>query len=312
MHYKGRRPLRILYFGMPCAFSLPPLQALLASEHQVVGVVVPQHSAPLPGYTAPPAAITPHPQPSFIPLISTKSVQSLLQVAWACNIPVWQVRRLAAPQTLTALQTLQPDLAVVACFTRRIPPQLLALPALGFLNIHPSLLPSYRGPAPLFWTFRNGVSATGVTVHLMDENLDTGPIAVQGSIHLPDGCSGPQADRLCSTLGGSLLLATVQALHEGNVAYHQQPLAGTDAPWPQERDFVISTSWSAKRAYNFMCGTSEWDQSYPLVAGGEQLYLQAALSYDPNDVLEAAAVRVGREIYIQFNPGVLRAVVTNS
>ncbi|MBA3946038.1 MAG: methionyl-tRNA formyltransferase [Herpetosiphonaceae bacterium] len=312
MRHNGSHRLRIIYFGMPCAFSLAPLQALLAHRHEVVGVFVPAQTAPLPGHTAPIQAIISHQQPAFLPLVSTDSSQSLVQVAWTHSLPVWEVRRLAAPQTLTTLAALQPDLAVVACFSRRIPAPMLTLPALGFLNIHPSLLPAYRGAAPLFWSFRDGIAATGVTVHRMDAGFDTGPIALQEAISLPDGCSGPQADLLCSTLGGSLLLATMEALNAGTLEWREQPTEGTDAPWPQAKDFVISTSWSAQRAYNFICGTLEWEQSYPVAVGGEQLHFQTALAYDPHAVLDTPYVRVGHEMHIQFNPGVLRAALADS
>ncbi len=312
MHHNGLHPLRIIFFGMPCAFSLSPLHALLASEHEVVGVVVPAQRTILTGSAVPIQAITSPLQTSFLPLVSPDSTPSLVQVAWANQLPVWEVRRLAAPQTLATVAALEPDVAVVACFSRRLPPQLLALPAFGFLNIHPSLLPAYRGPAPLFWTFRDGVAATGVTLHRMDEGLDTGPIAMQAPVSLPDGCSGLNADWLCSTLGGSLLGGTIEGLSTGMLACHAQPSGGTYAPWPEAKDFVISTSWSAQRAYNFICGTLEWGQSYTLVVGGEQLCLQAALAYEPDGVLGIPFVRLGNRVRIQFNLGVLEAELTDA
>lgn len=298
--------LRVVYIGTRGAFSLPPLEALLAAHADVRAVIVPaapeqaESLAPLP-----PPRRAAH---SLIPMISSFVEETVVHTAWQRGIPVFAVRRFGA-----ALQAhcaaLQPDVICVACFPRRLPGWLLDLPTHGALNVHPSLLPAYRGPAPLFWTFRDGQQATGVTVHFMDESFDTGDIAAHASLTLPDGISGLAADQLCATLGGQLLVEALDQLQRGMLQRRSQPPGGSQQPWPAAADFVISTDWSARRAFNFICGTTEWGEFYTVEAGGEQLQIAAALAYDEHAQLDAPFVRAGDEIEIQFSPGVLRAQV---
>ena len=106
-----------------------------------------------------------------MPLLATQSDQNIVALATERNIPVWEVGDLRASATRETLAGYAPDALCVACFARKLPASLLALPRLGALNVHPSLLPDNRGPDPLFWTFWRGDEATGVTIHLMDERL---------------------------------------------------------------------------------------------------------------------------------------------
>ncbi len=139
-----------------------------------------------------------------LPALPLGQPADLLSLAWARGLPVLAVGDFDHADTLAALAAFAPDVAVVACFTRRIPPAALAVPRLGFLNLHPSLLPLYRGPQPLFWQLRDG-APTGATVHYMDEGLDTGDIAAQIAVPLPDGLSGPEAERTLALAGLGLL-----------------------------------------------------------------------------------------------------------
>src|SRR5205823_3279104 len=96
-----------------------------------------------------------------------------------------------------------------------LPPELLDVPRVGCLNVHPSLLPAHRGPAPLFWTFRHGDPLAGLTVHWMDEGIDTGDIALQEEIPVAEGTSGLDLQRECLERGARLLVEVVQAVATG-------------------------------------------------------------------------------------------------
>jgi methionyl-tRNA formyltransferase len=209
------------------------------------------------------------------------------------------------------LAKLAPDVACVACFPYRIPTALLNVPPAGFLNLHPSLLPAYRGPAPLFWTFRNGEQQTGVTVHFMDEGLDTGDIVLQAPLTLPDGISGHAAETRCAALAGQLLVEAVQALADGRLPRRPQPAGGHYDPWPSLAAFTLSPAWSARRAFNFMRGTAEWRQPYAIYLDGERFALQAAVSYNAGEELGQPYVRSGRSLRIQFSAGVVDAVLVD-
>ncbi|MEW5987608.1 MAG: formyltransferase family protein [Chloroflexota bacterium] len=295
--------LRVLYLGLWGGFSARPLLALLAAGMEVCGVVVPAAS----GDQRPIHPLLPTPSPSTLPIVNPRLNPTVVHLAWQRQIPVWEVGRPGAPETLATLGGLRPDVGCVACFSLRLLPALLALPPLGFLNVHPSLLPAYRGPAPLFWAFRQGEITTGVTVHFMDEGLDTGDVAMQASIPLPDGISGPAAEAQCATAGGELLVQTLQALQQGTLTRHPQATGGSYYPWPAAADFEMSTTWPARRAFNFMRGTAEWGPVYPVEVGGAWLTLEAAVSFTADMRLDAPRLDWGDDVWIQFSPGVLRA-----
>jgi len=298
---------RVLFFGMTGSFSHTILATLLAAHVPICGYILPtapQAEPPL--QRVEPLQTTGADDGELIILNPIRTPNSI-QLAWQHNIPIFEAGNLRAPTVQNFVAKLAPDVACVACFSKRIPPPLLAMPHHGFLNVHPSLLPAYRGPAPLFWQWRNGETQTGVTVHWMDERLDTGPIATQAPITLPDGSTGPQADQICATVGGELLVNVLRSLGRGEVPRHSQPAGGSYQPWPQAADFALSATWSAQRAFNFMRGTAEWGQPYSMTIDSEQLSLAEAVTYMPNERLGRSLLRGEEGLYIQFDPGVLHA-----
>jgi len=334
------KELRILFFGMLGAFSLPPLRALLAAGFPLVGVVIPgQDDAvavrPLDPVTATSAgsrqAVSSGSAPTISHLLLTPTQSNIVHLAWQQQIPVYEISHLTAPETRRTLAELHPDVAVVACFNKRLPANLLTLPQHGFLNVHPSRLPHFRGPAPLFWTFQAGIQETGVTVHFMDEGLDTGDIAAQAPLTLPTGVSGREADLLTGTLGGQLLVSSLRQLANGSLTRSPQPSGGSAQPWPQAKDFRVPTTWSARRAFNFMRGTAEFGRPYmiEMAAGeiggeaapstssgtastgsgtastGSVLTGSGAMSFTPGSVLSQPCVSEGDTVLVQFADGVV-------
>ena len=146
-----------------------------------------------------------------------------------------------------------PRCGLVLCFPRRLSAEIAALPAYGCFNIHPSLLPRYRGPSPLFWQFYNGERDGGVTVHRVTENIDAGPVIAQRRMVLHAGLDHAQAQCRFATLGVDLFVdcypqiaaghASVVSQHEPDASYY---------PAPIERDWLITHEWSAERAYRFI------------------------------------------------------------
>ncbi|MFL5800343.1 MAG: methionyl-tRNA formyltransferase [Roseiflexaceae bacterium] len=297
------RPLRVLYLGTPGAFSRAPLLALLDAGFVVCGVVIPaEHAA----------------QPAIVPLVSVGArsplpianpylTPTIVHTAWERGIPAFAAARLDDPATRATIADLRPDIACVACFPRRIPATLLRLAPLGWLNVHPSLLPAYRGPAPIFWALRNGETSIGVTVHFMDEDFDTGEIAAQAPLALPEGAGGAQADDICAALGAQLLVKTLRDLQRGALVPRRQAPGGTYYGWPREEDWTISVAWPARRAFNFMRATDDWRHPYRVETGGARLVLISALSYAAGETLGAPYLRGAGEVAIQCTPGVLRA-----
>lgn len=134
--------VRIVYMGMGGVFSLLPLRALLAAGRHVVAVVVPGVNT---------SWLSPETGGGALPLLASPVQPDIRHEAWKHGIPVLQVGRLSDEAALAAAASLRPDLICVACFPRMLPAGWLAQPELGCLNLHPSLLPAYCGPAPLFW-----------------------------------------------------------------------------------------------------------------------------------------------------------------
>jgi len=299
--------LRALFFGLPAGVSAAALEKLLAFGVDVVAVVVGAHTVPhlLPAPDAPWTRPSPH-VPLGLPIFNLADAADTLSVAWAAGLPVMAARDFNHPETLAALAELTADVAVVSCFTQRLPAALLSVPRYGFLNIHPSLLPAYRGPVPVFWQLRDGAE-TGVTVHYMDEGLDTGDIVAQAAEPLPDGISQADAERQLMLAGAGLLRGVLANLARGVVDRQPQPAGGSYFGYPQPADFALSIDWPARRAYNFMRATAADSVGYPVEVNGRTEWLATADHYEPNLELDRPSVRHGRHILIRFNPGILYA-----
>ncbi len=271
----------ILFLGMQGNFSYPPLQALLKAGIQVCAVVIPADQ----GITGDLPAIRRREQPqisrSMLPVLQSTVHTSILHLAWERHIPVWEVHRLSDPETISVLAAYQPDIICVACFSKRIPRAILDIPRLGCLNMHPSLLPTNRGPEPLFWTFREGSQQTGVTIHLMDEGMDSGPIVAQEVVEVPDGISYAQLEAQCAKLGGKLLARSVWDLYNSvAVPVSQDETKSSYHAFPSDDDFVVPVAeWSARHVYNFICGVASWGTPIILQVGDKTVHVKKAISY---------------------------------
>ena len=223
---------------------------------------------------------------TVLPLANASLHSSILQTAWAHELPVWEVQRLADPETLATLAAYQPDVICVACFSLRIPRVLIDLPRLGCLNVHPSLLPANRGPVPLFWTFREGVENTGVTIHMIDEGMDSGDILAQEPIAISDGISYDALEAQCIQQGKILLAQTVWNLSTGHATRTPQDNTKSSYyPFPSDEDFSISAEdWSAQHVYNFIRGVRSWENPIVLRNGEKTYRVDDALAYKQEEM----------------------------
>ena len=296
--------MRVAFWGTDGVFSHAALSGLLAADVRVHAVFIYDRAA-RPVAPAPP----PDAADGDIPLLTSFVQRSTTTLAWQRAIPVWRVGDVRHAATAQALAAQQADVACVACFPRLLPPSLLAVLRHGFLNMHPSLLPAYRGPAPLFWQLRDGVAKTGVTIHWMDASFDTGALAAQAPVTLPNGAGGPEADMLMAVAGATALARVLTQLAQGVVPRTPQPAGGSYQPWPKAADFALDLEWTAQRAFNFMRGTAEWGMPYPLQVNGARWSLRKALRVEPSGTLGSPWRREGELLHVQFNQGVLTASV---
>ena len=305
--------LRLAFFGSDCLFSETVLQMLLHSPHKVAAVIVPATGLPGGHVDRPIQALLPESAKVLeydahaLPVISPFVQRSILNIAWEKGISLFAVRNIASPETAGTISMVRADVACVACFPRRIPPSLLHVPRRGFLNLHPSLLPEYKGPAPLFWQLQAGEIRTGVSVHWMDAEFDTGPLADQRIVPLADGISETDATGLMARAGARLLVEVLDHVASGEIPYRKQPPGGQYQPYPRESDFMVSTEWSARRVYNFMRGTAVWGYPFRLEIEGEQFLLNDAISWSAHERLDQPYVRTDNDLLFQCTPGTVRA-----
>ena len=226
-----------------------------------------------------------------------------VEVAWEVGLPVIEVGAVDA-SGFAALDALEPDLVAIACFPWMLPKAWRERPPRGCVNIHPSLLPAYRGPAPLFWQFRAGEARTGVSVHAVDRSADTGSLIAQQAVAFADGIDTAQAEALTARAGAALIADWIV---EGRTVGPAQPSEGASAqPAPDEAARVIPSSWPVKRAFNFIRGAAAWGPFEIETAGG-RVPVHEAIAMDEAASLGTSHRAAGGDLLVQFSPGVLFA-----
>jgi methionyl-tRNA formyltransferase len=306
--------MNVVFFGMSGQFSRIPLEALLQARYAVRAIVTPAlngAAGPPVARIPPSAAVMPSSRRS-LPLLEPITTGGLMGLAAAHAIPVVEVGGLSAPAILDTIAAFAPDVVVAACFPWRLPEPLLALPRLGCLNLHPSLLPENRGPDPLFWAFRRGDDHTGVTVHLMNAGYDRGAILAQREIAMMDGVTVSALERVCAVVGGRLLVEALAELAVGTRApIPQDESRATAYPAPRADDFLISPQWTARHCENFTRGLIGAGRPILLTLGNELFQVIEPLGYDneTGNVPQAYHMR-GDIVSLRCSTGLWRARVT--
>jgi methionyl-tRNA formyltransferase len=234
--------LRIIYFGTP-AFAVPTLQRLLASRHTVASVVSQPDRPKGRGHHLVPTA--------------TK------EVAIAHAVPVLQPERLREDAFLRAVADLQVDLGVVAAYGRLLPETLLDIPRLGMINVHGSILPRWRGAAPVHRAVIEGDTETGVTIMRVVKELDAGAMFAIARRPIGPDETSVEVERDIAEMGARLLVETVEALADGRAIETPQPAEGvTYAPKLTKAESAVAWTEPAARIHNLVRGLQPW----PLVA----------------------------------------------
>jgi methionyl-tRNA formyltransferase len=298
----------VIFFGTTGAFSAPPLRTLLRADYNVRAVVLAalDRAQPIRRVPVTKAAA----RGRALPLLATHGDQHIVAIATERDIPVWEVGDLRARETRETLAGYEPDALCVACFARKLPASLLSPTRLGALNVHPSMLPDNRGPDPLFWTFWRGDETTGVTIHLMDEHFDTGPILAQQGEPVPDGMTEEALEARLATLGGELLVRSLGAL--ANSSARPQPQDESQAtafPRPSAQDYVVTPNWSAWRAYRFLTGIAQRSELARITLDGATFVIREALGYAAQARLDTPWRLEGDLLTVRLSPGVLRATI---
>jgi methionyl-tRNA formyltransferase len=279
--------LRIAYFGTP-EFAVPTLRTLIGSRHPVVAVVSQPDRPRGRGHRTAP---TP-----------TK------QLAVDHGIPVLQPTRLRDDAFLSQLRGLKPDLGVVAAYGRILPDDLLALPRLGMINVHASLLPAYRGAAPIHRAVIAGDAETGVTIMRVVKELDAGPMlkVVRQPIG-PDDTS-VDVERSLAELGAAALLDVVGEIAEGRaVEVPQDDSQATHAAKITRDEGVVDWSWPAREIHNRVRGLQPWPLVSVRIDGARYTLHRTALMDESTDAAPGTILSAAGDIMsVATGEGVLR------
>ena len=241
-HAAPDRKLRILFMGTP-DFAVPALQALLEGPDDIIGVVCQPDKPKGRGKKLSPPPVK--------------------MVALQHDLPVLQPTSIRTDEFLDQVREMDPDLIVVAAYGKILPGRLLNLPPMGTINVHGSLLPKYRGAAPIQWAVINGETETGVTIMQMDEGMDTGDILLPVAIPIEeDDTAGTLFDKL-ARLGGEALVKAIALLKEGKLTpVRQDDSLATEAPMLRKEQGHLDWSKSARELHCLIRGLDPWPSAY--------------------------------------------------
>ncbi|MGA2568987.1 MAG: methionyl-tRNA formyltransferase [Terracidiphilus sp.] len=255
-----RNGLKLVFCGTP-RFAVPTLEALLAAGHEV-SLVVSQPDRPVGRdheLAAPPVK----------------------QAALAAGLAVMQPEKIRDnAEFRSRLESIAPDAIVVVAYGRIVPPWMLALPRLGCMNLHASLLPKYRGAAPIQWAVAMGDTVSGNTTMLLDEGLDTGPILLQQTIEIGSHQTAADLLPVLANAGAPLVVETLAGLASG--AIHPQPQnheAATLAPLLDREDGRIDfAARTAREIYDRWRGFQPWPGAFTVLNGKKLIVHRMALA----------------------------------
>ncbi len=271
--------LRIVYFGTP-TFAVPTLEALLGSPHEVVAVVTQPDRPRGRGQR-----------------VSDSPVKDL---ARRHGLDVLQPDRLKDEAFLARLRAFEPDLGIVAAYGRILPDALLALPRLGLLNVHASLLPRYRGAAPVHRAVIAGESETGVTIMRVVRELDAGPMLAWRRRTIGEEETSVEVEHDLARLGAGLLLETIDGLARGSITEVPQDVRGASyAPRLSKTDGVMEWDQPAAALHNLVRGLHPWPHAFTYFGTDRYLVHRTRVparapssEAAPGSVLEAAGDRL--------------------
>lgn len=240
--------MRLVFCGTP-QFAVPTLRQLLAqSEFELLAV-----------FTQPDRPRGRGQQISFSPVKDT---------ALNAGIPVHQPEKIRDPQSQKLLQSLAPDCIVIIAYGQIIPARLLPIPKYGWINLHASLLPKYRGAAPINWAIANGETVTGVTSMRIDAGMDTGDMLLKSEISIGPAETAPELTARLSEAGVPVMLKTLRGLQDASICPQPQDHSqASPAPLLKKEDGRIVWARSAQQIYNCIRGFDPWPGAYSTFRG---------------------------------------------
>ena len=240
--------MRVIFMGTP-DFATGTLEEIVLAGHEVVGVVTQPDKPKGRGKTLMPTPVK--------------------EVAMKYNLPVYQPKKVREPEFVEVLRGLKPDVMVVAAFGQIISKEILEMPKYGCINVHASLLPAYRGAAPIQWAVINGDKESGVTIMQMDEGIDTGDMIEKVVVPIAEDETGGSLFDKLSQAGAKLCVKVLQDLEDGKAVREKQPEEST-TPYARMIDKKMgSIDWEkpAKEIEQLIRGLNPWPSAYTRLQG---------------------------------------------
>jgi methionyl-tRNA formyltransferase len=246
--------MRVVFLGTP-EFAVPSLETL-AAQHEVAAVFT---------------------QPDRPKGRGKKLAESPIKLAAAkLAIPIHQPERIRRAENVDLLQSLNADLMVVVGYGQLIPQSIIDLPRYGILNVHASLLPAYRGAAPIQWAIANGETRTGVTIMQIDAGLDTGDMLLAHAVAIDPDETAPELSARLAAIGAELLIEAIRRIEAGTAIWEKQDeREATFAPILKKEDGLIDWSRPAQVIYNRLRGFTPWPGAYTTFRDGQLLIVRA-------------------------------------
>ena len=270
--------MRIIFMGTP-DFAVPTLQALLSSEHEVTAVYTKADQESGRGQK----------------IIFSPVKKAALQA----GIPVFQPEKLNKT-AVAEMRTIPADVIVVAAYGKILRPSVLQMTPYGCINVHASLLPKYRGAAPIQWAVLNGETESGVTIMQMNEGLDTGDILYQEKVPITANETSDSLFEKLSELGGPALLKVLKRIEEGTLEPVPQPLESPTeyARMLRKEDGILDFSKSAEENERFIRGMYSWPAAQAAFRGRSLRICSAEAVTDDSDTLPGTVSNVSKHNFL--------------
>ena len=279
--------MRVVFMGTP-NFAVGTLEALLEAGHEVAAVVTQPDKPKGRGKTLMPTPVK--------------------EAALARMIPVLQPKKVREPEFVETLRKIGPDVIVVAAFGQIISKEILEMPRYGCINVHASLLPAYRGAAPIQWAVINGDKESGVTIMRMNEGLDTGDMIDKVVVPLDENETGGSLFDKLSAAGAKLCAEVLEKLENGTAVFEKQPeLSTTDyAAMIDKKMGKINWERPAKEIEQLIRGLNPWPSAYTFMKGKSLKLWTASVVYEEREAVPGEIVEIGKEgILVKTGEGLL-------
>lgn len=261
-----REEIKVVFMGTP-DFAKCSLEKLVESKYNVVGVFTNPDKPSGRGMKLKPSEVK--------------------EYAMSKDIPVYQPAKIRNnPEVMEVLKGLNPDVICVVAYGKILPKEILEFPKFGCVNVHGSLLPNYRGAAPMQWAIINGEEKTGITTMFMDEGMDTGDMLLKEEVEITDEDNFETIHDKLKEIGGNLLITTLDKIMDGSIIREKQPDECTIAPMINKDMTKIDFNKTSREVFNFVRGLSPFPGTYMEDLNGNRYKVYKVKIIDKDDITD--------------------------